>query len=224
MKTIYTKQTLLLLTTLTSGALCSSASSAAELNGWYLEPYFGVSSLSDQTGRADASNNITGVVETVIDTGFVSGIALGYAYNEHYSAEVSWEYRSNDSESILAATGQSYDGNYASSVVYINGYYHFDQRGGWRPYIGAGLGWAQEIDLDLEESGVERSFSGDGDIIMQLILGTDYELQENWNLTTELRYGLISSIEMAGEENITGSLSEFDYNPLTISVGVKYLF
>lgn len=217
------KRSLIIASGLTCCALHSAAVSAND-SGWYLEPYLGLSSLSDQTGSVDASNNITGSLDTGIDSGFVSGIALGYSYNQHYSAEISWEYRSSDSESVLTQTGQSFDGNYASNIIYLNGYYHFDAMAGWRPYVGAGIGWVQEIDLDLEENATERSFSGDGDIAAQLILGADYQFQENWQFSTEVRYGLLSSVDMEGEENITGSLTDFDYNPLTFAVGLKYVF
>jgi hypothetical protein len=81
-------------------------------------------------------------------------------------------------------------------------YYHLDpiMNSKFRPYVGAGLGYVQEIDIDLKNvGGVETSYSQDGEIAYQLIAGTSYGLTENWDLTADVRYMRVDSINLKRE-------------------------
>ena len=91
-------------------------------------------------------------------------------------------------------------------------------------YVGAGLGWLQEIDIDLEGNGPEQSYSGDGDIGVQLFLGADYALSDAWALQGEVRYARFSDIDLDGEARAEGSLTGLDYEPLTLQLGIVYRF
>ncbi|BDX08510.1 outer membrane protein [Planctobacterium marinum] len=201
----------------------TSLHALADNASWYVKPYLGLSSISDQQGTlVQAANNTD--ITTNTDSGFTSGIALGYQYNAHYSAELGWEYRSSDTDSQLSANDNSYGGNYASSLFFLNGFYHLASSSDWTPYVGAGLAWVQEVDLDLELNGTEQSYSGDGDTGYQLMLGVDYAIGSQWQANAELRYLTIGDIDLQGEENATGELRGFDYDPMTLSVALKYRF
>ena len=115
------------------------------------------------------------------------------------------------------------NGNYASNIFFINGHYHFNGHGDWQPYVGAGLGWIQEIDIDLEQNGVETSLSGDGDIGYQLFAGADYKLDEQWSMGFELRYGSTTGIDLKGEGN-NGRYRDLDYQPTTLQIGLTYRY
>jgi len=197
---------------------------AQQDNGWFIKPSFGISTLSDQSGNATNAGQFDGDWDVKTSSGFNAGLGLGYQYNPNISVEVYWEYRTNDTDTTIASTGDVLEGNYASNMFFLNGYYHLTPNQKWQTYVGAGIGWTQEIDIDLEENGVERSYSGDGDIGFQLMVGADYEVSDNLLLNGEIRYGAMSSVEMTGEENATGTLTGFDYNPLTIGIGLKYKF
>lgn len=197
---------------------------AQEDKGWFLKPTLGVSALSDQTGTAVGAGSFDGDWDVNTSSGFNAGLGLGYQYNQNVSVELYWEYRTNDTDTAIGTTGDMFEGNYASSMFYLNGYYHFTSNKPWQTYIGAGVGWTQEIDIDVEQNGVESSYSGDGDVGFQLMAGLDYKISDNLLLNGEIRYGLMSSIDLANEENATGSVTGFDYNPLTLGVGLKYRF
>lgn len=201
----------------------TSPLAVAENTKWYVKPYLGLSNISDQQGTLVQGANSTEIT-TNTDSGFNSGIALGYQYNEHYSTELGWEYRSSDTASQLSANDNSYGGNYASSLFFLNGFYHLQSSSAWTPYIGAGLAWVQEVDLDLEFNDAEQSYSGDGDTGYQLMLGVDYAISSKWQANAELRYLAIGDVELQGEENATGELRGFDYDPMTLSVALKYRF
>jgi outer membrane protein W len=204
--------------------LCGANVSAQEDSGWFLKPSIGMSVLSNQTGTASDAGDFNGEWDVDTSSGFNAGLGLGYQYNSNVSVELYWEYRTNDTDTALATSGEIFEGNYASNMFYLNGYYHFTSDNTWQTYVGAGIGWTQEIDIDIEENGTEYSYSGDGDIGFQVMLGADYKISDNLTLNGEVRYGLMSSIDLEAEENSTGTVTGFDYNPFTVGVGVKYRF
>lgn len=206
-----------------SAALILPVTSNAE--SWFVKPYIGLSSMSDISGNAENINGTTtGNVDVNLDTGFNAGLSGGYYYNDNIAVEFGWEYRSNDSETNIAGALNYPEGNYASNTFYLNGLYHFSRRSNWQPYIGGGLIWMQEVDIDLELDGNELSYSGDGDIGFQALAGVNYHLNKNWAIQVEARYTSITDIDLSGEEGAVGSMSGLDYEPTTLQFGVIYRF
>lgn len=202
----------------------ATASSMADEGDFFLRPVFGMSSLSDTSGQTTAIGNTDGNVDVKIDGGFNAGLGFGYYYTDQFAVELFWEYRSNDSETTLADGTQFTEGNYASNIFFLNGHYYFSSESKWTPYVGAGLGWIQEIDLDLETAGQELSYSGDGDITYQAFAGIDYQLSSKISVNAELRYQALSSVDLSAENGGAGSFSGLDYNPLTLQMGLSWRF
>lgn len=196
----------------------------ADSQGWFLRAYGGYSHLSDID--ADSRGIIDGNSKADIDLdgGFAAGAGVGYRYGPNWAVELAWEYRSNDSETDLGGLQNYPDGNLASSTFYLNGYYHFSTAGAWEPYVGAGVGWLQEVDIDLEGNGPERSYSGDGDVGFQVFAGANYALSERWALQAEVRYASFTDLDLEGEGRAQGKFSSLDYQPLTAQLGIQYRF
>ncbi|MEM6484932.1 MAG: OmpW family outer membrane protein [Pseudomonadota bacterium] len=192
---------------------------------WFGRAWGGFSSLSDTSGSSDGFQLDPSTDSLSVDTsgGFAAGTGVGYRFTDNFAAELAWEYRSNDSEVDFDSGASFDDGNYASSTFFLNGYYYLPSRGAWEPYLGLGLAWAQEIDIDLEGNGPEQSFSGDGDVGIQVFAGVSYRINPNWSAQGELRYGRITGLDLKGEGN-PGTISDFDYEPLTLQIGLKYEF
>ena len=193
--------------------------------GWFARAWGGYSHLADTAGQVD-SIGLLPVVDSVdvsTSAGFTAGAGVGFRYGPHVAVELAWEYRSNDAETDFG-TGLAFgDGNYASNTFFLNGFYHFAPRGRWDPYVGAGLALIQEVDIDLEGNGPEQSFAGDGDVGFQVFAGTNYHLTARWRAHGELRFGLVDDIDLDGE-NVVGTISGFDYEPLTVQLGLSYRF
>lgn len=206
-----------------TGLLAVQANVVLADSFWYLKPSVGFSQLSDQKGQTVDIGTINGTADIEIDSGFTPGLAVGYNYGNQWSAEFGWEYRTNDSQTTLADSTFFPEGNYASNVFFLNGYYHFDAKGKWQPYIGAGLMFSQEVDIDLEINGVELSYTSDGDTGFQVMGGVTYSINNSWSLNGEVRYGSFSGIDLTGEGNI-GQINGLDYDPLTIGMGIQYNF
>jgi outer membrane protein W len=190
--------------------------------------YGGTSILGDQnisqTGvaAAGATSNAS------FDSGMVAGGAAGYYFTDNISAELAWDYRSNSLDKANFSDGTNFnDGDFASNIFFVNGYYHLDpvMNSKFRPYVGAGLGYVQEIDIDLKNaSGAETSYSQDGEIAYQLIAGTSYDLTEDWDLTADVRYMRADSVNLKRETGGTAELSKVDYDPVSLTVGAVYKF
>ena len=197
--------------------------SYAEGGEFYLKPTIGLSSLSDQTPTTRGIGTVDGSSDLSLDGGFVGGLAWGYRYSNNFAAEIAWEYRSNDSQVTLADGSVFEDGNYASNTFFLNGYYFPETERTWQPYVGLGIGFFEEIDVDLESGGVEQSFSGDGETLIQFMVGVEYPVSPKLDLTAELRYSSASDISLSGEGS-SGQFDGLDYDPLTIQLGLKYTF
>jgi outer membrane protein W len=165
-------------------------------------------------------------VDASFDTGYAVGTAFGYYITDNWLAEVSWDYRSNDNDSIKADRNNLIDdGEFASNMFFLNGYYRFDEIGSTsvRPYLGLGLGFAQEIDIDLSSAAGTRSFSSDGEFAYQLIVGASYSFTDNWSVTSDLRYTRVNGFDMS-EEDGSAQFVDVDYDPITIMLGIAYTF
>lgn len=190
---------------------------------YFIRPVIGVSQLSNTQGLSTDIGMSDGVVDVIVDRGFNAGIGFGYHYTNNIAVELFWEYRTNDSQGLID-DGTVYDeGNYASNIFYMNGYYFFDSKSAWSPYFGLGLGWVQEIDIDFEQNGSELSYSESGPLAYQLFAGIEYTLSEHILVNAEFRFGSAAIGTLKGEEN-SGSISGFDYQAKTIQVGMKWLF
>lgn len=211
-----------LLTTIATNSAFAAAFDSD--TGWYLRAHTGLSFVDDTSGETRGIGSTNGSAKVDLDSGFLAGMALGYRYNAHWGAEIAWEYRSNDSETTLADGSNFDDGNYASNAFYINGLYHFPMSTKWETYIGAGLGWLQEIDLDLETMDSEISYSGDGRIGGQIFGGVNYLVNDQWVLNGELRYADFGEVDLDGEAGASGNFDSLEYSPLSVQLGIAYRF
>ena len=201
-----------------------NANEAIAGDKWFARPYAGTSQIANLSADFTAINGLSGEANIRLEDGFTSGIGIGYRYNNRFAAELGWEYRSNDSSATLANTYEFESGDYASNIFYLNGHYMFAKRGKLQPYAGAGLTWIQEIDIDLEQGGIERSFSGSGDLGYQVFAGFNYDLNQHWALQSELRYGSISDIELQAEGTNSGQFKNLNYETTTFQIGLVFKF
>jgi len=200
-----------------------SADNHSDDSKWTLRPTFGISQMSDFTAPSTVGTQ-TGTADINIDGGFNAGLGLAYNINPNWSAELYWEYRSNDSETTLADGTVFTEGNYASNMFALNGIYNFQSSNQWKPYLGAGLVLIQEVDIDLESNGEEQSYSGDGETGFQVFAGVNYPITKNWEVQGEVRYGSISGIDLSGEAGAVGEFTDMDYKTTTLQLGINYRF
>ena len=210
---------------LVSSILISNSAFADDKGKWNVKLYSGTSTLSDQSTRQTdvASAGATGKIKN--DSGFMAGGSVGYNYNNNLSAEIAWDYRSNDSKTNFSDGSRFNDGDFASNIIFVNGRYTLDPiaQTNLRPYIGGGLGYVEEIDVDLKSGGVERSYSKNSEMAYQFMAGATYPLTEKIDLDAGLRYVRVDNIKLK-RENGSGELRNVDYDPLSLAIGLSYKF
>lgn len=188
---------------------------------WSVQPFIGVNQLGDTNIETTGIGSVDGESSVKLDRGFTAGLALAYQISAQWSTEFAWDYRSAESSVNLADGSNFPEGNWASNLFYVNGRYHFTEMAHWYPYLGAGLVLAQEIDIDLERDGVEQSYSGSGDLGMQVVGGFSVAIGSNVHWNVELRYANIEGVTMEGEEGAAGSI-EADYSPVAAQIGLVW--
>lgn len=97
------------------------------------------------------------------DGPFLRG-AVGRRLGMGWALEAEWFYRTNSVNSLVASDRRFTGGDAASNNFFLNATYSPGERFAWRgisPYAGLGLGYIQELDVDLEGAdGGEFSSSG----------------------------------------------------------------
>jgi opacity protein-like surface antigen len=201
--------------------LPTGAIAQTESQGFYVSAYGQLSRLTSTRFDLAGASNARTPATAEFDNGFGAGGDLGYRYGNGWAAEIEWNYRSHDLKSLTAggATLTS-EGDFASNIILVNGLRRFP-RGVWTPYAGLGVGWVQEIDLDLEGPSA-GSYNRRGEWAAQLIAGVEYALSERFLLTADLRYLRVGSVELDGPGG--ARLSSPQYNPLSAQVGLRYRF
>jgi len=208
------KQPLLHLVLLTLPlASCASSSTPRGPSGLYARANLGYGQTFD--GAFDPAG---ASADGEYSAGLVSGAAIGYDLSEAWSVEADWTYRSGDIDSIGAGGSVANGGDYASVAVTANVIYSFSSEGPWRPYVGGGVGFVQEIDADLQPSGNE--VSDRGALAYQLLGGVGYRATEALEVTLEGRYLGTSGVELEGG----GQSFDADYDHFGVLLGLRWLF
>ena len=117
------------------------------------------------------------------------GVAYGGAFGRHFGpnwrVEAAIAYRNNPVRRVSSPGFDTdpKDADWASLFLTVNVLYDFDGfRLGTaqvRPYVGFGIGRAQEVDTDLRVGGVEREYSGSGSA-RQMMFGLRWSYGSPW--------------------------------------------
>lgn len=197
-----------------------------EPRGFYATVYTQASKLGaasfDEIGNAGFGTGL----RASFGTGLGLGGDIGYRYGNGWASELEWNWRRHDLKSLQrGGSTLATRGDFASNIIFVNGLRRFvGQTGGWTPYVGAGLGWVQEIDFDINSGGTERAWSQNGKVAVQLIGGVEIPLGGAWRLATDVRLLRVGNVELPAEEGVTGRLTQPRYNPISVQVGLRRAF
>lgn len=201
--------------------LASFNASAHDRSGLYVSAYGGASMLGSTrlAESREAMPTLSG--KASFDGGIGLGGAMGQRYGNGWAAEVAWDYRRHDLKRIGA---QRVSGDFASSVAFINGYYRFQKVSMIRPFAGAGVGYATEIDMDLSRDGAGQEYSRRGGLALQAILGGEMDITERWSVSADVRWIRLSSGSFKSTKAGAELSGNPKYQPTALHVGVAYHF
>jgi len=198
--------------------------SAADEAHWYATANVGANFMSNQSVSL-TGDGPTRSGDASLSNGLLTGAAVGRAFSRSFRAEAEFVYQSVDHDGVRLADGGSLpSGNFASTALALNGLYSFNmfRREEVRTYVGLGVAWLTEVDIDFEQGGQERSYSGDG-FGLQLLAGARYEIGEQWFLDAGLRYLTAGEVTMDGEGAANGRVRT-DYEPWSATIGIGWRF
>jgi len=211
---------------LIAGPALAQSAASAEPRGFYATVYAQASRLGltrfDEIGNAGLGPGLT----ARFDQGLGLGGDLGFRYGNGWAAELEWNWRRHDLKSLRSGgAALSTEGDFASNIFFVNGLRRFvGAAGSWTPYVGAGIGWVQEIDFDLNSGNTERAWSRQGQVGLQLIGGVEVPLGKAWRMVADIRMLQLGKVELPAEEGVTGRLAKPRYDPVSVQVGLRRVF
>lgn len=194
---------------------------AQDRSGFYVNAYGGSSSLAS-TSLSESRTSLPTLTGTAsFGSGSGLGGAFGYRYGNGWAAELAWDYRSHDVKRI---GGTPVRGDFASTTAFLNGYYRFQKVGMVRPFVGAGLGYVTEIDMDLSRDGSEQEYSRRGGLAIQAIVGGEVDLTDRWSVSADLRWSRMGSGSFKSTNAGAALNGKPKYQPTSVNLGVTYRF
>lgn len=197
---------------------------AADDSRWYVTADVGMNVLGSED-LAYRDGAASGSAEADFDPSFAGGGTVGWRLNDRWRLEGEVMYRRNEMDDLtLPGVGASTGGDFASLSLGASALYDFDlfDSENVTTFVGAGVVFVQEIDIDFEIGAQETSFETD-DIGFQVQFGARYDFGERWFLDTRVRYLALSGVEMEFPAD-TSRIVESDYAPLTVTAGIGYRF
>jgi outer membrane protein W len=214
---------------ITTTPLGVQTSAKAADSGVYVAAIGGFTMMSNQAFQFTPVTGASSTNQARLGSSWLAGATLGYRLNESVRVEAEYIYRRNKVSSVAVPqfAGASATGDYNSVHIKANGLFDVAE---WsigtakvRPYIGAGLGLAQEIDTDLNAPGrASLEYSGNK-FAYQLLTGVRIEYDSGLFSGVGLSYGKTSKVKMKGSSGTTGMVTS-DYEPLSIRISAGYRF
>lgn len=218
--TLHASATIFLLSVLTNLAYAEEIN----LSKWYVNATVGASLINDpnadympDSGARKGKLNV--------DNGILFGGGVGYFLMPDIRLEGEVVYRSNDVSSSSITGFSSQGGADIASVIYMaNVYKDFDlfstSFANFKPYIGLGVGTAQETDVDITVDGVKQEFSDKNRFAYQALTGINWYYKSGWFAGLGLRY------MDAGRPRLNGNSGDLkvDYDGLSTELKVGFRF
>ncbi len=155
------------------------------------------------------------------NTGYNYEASAGFAYKNGFRVEAEAFHSSSDLDKVSGASNRH--GYLSNTDLFLNGYYDYDTKTAFTPYVGAGLGLAISDYKNLgglrdgsslkENSVLELAYQG--------IVGVSAQVDKNWSVSADYRY---IGTQDAKVHSTVGHNVEVENQSHNILVGVRYSF
>lgn len=188
---------------------------------WYGTLFTGLGAVSTDSLVLE-STTASESVGVDFGAGVALGGSIGRSFGNRWRLEGQFTYQTSELDPIAFSTRADVaDGDFSSGALSATGYYDFkgagDSRKSLVPFVGTGVTWLQEVDIDFDDGVAEESFSSN-EFGWHLGAGVRYEPDARWFLNAELRYLSVTDITLESE-SATGSRVLADYEPFSLTIG-----
>lgn len=168
------------------------------------------------TPDEDSTTTIGGEIDA--DTGITPELDLTYFFTDNIAAELIAASSKHNVKAKNTALGDIDLGEVWTLPPTITAQYHFNPFGQYRPYVGAGLGYAFWYNAD---AGVMSDINYDSNIIYALQAGMDIGIDDNWAFNMDVKK-MFSNVDAS--VNWGAVKADVDIDPWVLGVGVAYRF
>ncbi len=173
---------------------------AKAVNGPYVSVMGGAAFLTD--------SDVNPVIDT--DTGYALGVAAGYKMGK-YRVEGEVGYQKNDVDECAKGCRRT-SGDIKAYSFLINGYYDFFTKGGFTPFLSAGIGVAK-VDGDINRV----AHVDDTAFAYQVGAGVAYAITKD--LAFDLKYRYMDTVDDFGFGN-----TDPEFSTHNVYAGLRYMF
>lgn len=187
-----------------------------------IDPYISANLQSVHVGDTffDYSPADVGI-EAEVEPGFGIGISAGARFFKYFRLEEEFTYRKSEIDSAVVTIGGVglsglLNGSVSSYSFMTNGYFDWENKTRFTPYIGAGLGLSKvkmKDGLLVDDSDVVFSY--------QALLGVSYDFDKNHGAYLGYRY--FDTNKGSYTSNVGADLSA-DYSFHAFEIGYRYTF
>jgi len=178
-----------------SAGAASAQNAGGQDAGWYVRGDLGGSFQSQVDGNPKAK----------ADDGFVGALGGGYEFGNGLRAEGELAYLKSDLKGASGGDSKTIGG-------FANVYYDFNRTSAWRPFVGAGIGFAQ---VKVNNSLVHDDDTG---FAYQAKAGIAYKINDRWTGEVAYRYLDVTDVALgSGATRLNG-----DFSSQAVTVGFRY--
>lgn len=184
--------------------------------------YIGLHGGGNVVFDSDIDNSRAGLDDLSYDAGFATGGTIGYRWPFRLRTEIEATYRSNRADEIeIGGRDRNADGRVSALTIMINGFYEFDNRSRWTPYVGGGLGFARVKWDDIEGRGNDLFDETESLFAAQIGGGVGFRISEDVTLSFDYRALATSEADFDDE---TGDDIKLGYASSSLWVGMRFTF
>ena len=184
--------------------------------------YIGLHGGGSVAFDSDIDNSRAGLDDLSHKAGFATGGTIGYRWPFRLRTEVEATYRSNKADEIeIGGRDRNANGRVSALSVMLNGFYEFDNRSRWTPYVGGGLGFARVNWDDIEGGGNDLFDETEYLFAAQIGGGVGFLISEDVTLSFDYRALATSEAQFDDE---TGDDIKLGYASSSLWVGLRFTF
>jgi hypothetical protein len=197
---------------------CFGGAAIAQERPWYATVDAGLSRTADPSFAG-------GLLST--RQGMAYGGAIGRQMGQDFRLEAAVMYRNNPVRQVSSPgfDARPGDADWASVFLTVNAFYDFSGfklgTANVRPYVGLGIGRAQEVDTDLTSGGAAREYSGSGSA-RQVMAGLRWSYGSPWTADLGVSRADAGTIRLAPTGG--GAAVDARYRATAITARLGYRF